>query len=183
METNDAPVTADVVIKVKPSCEDDFEHTLTKMLTAAEEFPGHLGVNVFRSPDLEYRVVFKYDHLSNFRQWESSEIRKGFLQELKQYTQDEAKYQIITGLETWFTLSSNGAIVPPPRYKMLTITSLAAFPTINLINFLLQPLSWLPPILRTLIAMLALLSAMTYIIMPRMTKLFAKWLYPKRRNG
>jgi uncharacterized protein len=100
------------------------------------------------------------------------------LERAKRLTVGERKWQTLTGLETWFTLSTQQAIVPPPRYKMLVVTCLAAFPTINLINFVLQPLTPLPSLLRVFLGMVLLLSLMTYVIMPRITKLFAGWLYP-----
>jgi uncharacterized protein len=181
----DPPVTVDVVQKIKPGNEAEFEVVLADLIQAAKAFEGHLGANIFRPSDRanpEYRIVFKFDHLSNLRQWEESAIRRRLLERAKRLTVGESKWQTLTGLETWFTLATQEAIVPPPRYKMLIVTCLAAFPTINLINFLLQPLHPLPLLLRTLIATVVLLSLMTYVIMPRMTKLFAGWLYPKSKR-
>jgi len=109
MDTDDTPVTVDVVINVKPSCEPEFERILTEMMAAAEIFDGHLGVNVFRPSDrsnLEYRIVFKFDPLSNFRHWENSEIRKGYLTSINRLIVDRGRFQILTGLESWFTLST-----------------------------------------------------------------------------
>jgi len=180
--TDDPPVTVDVVQKIKPGCEAEFEQVLADLTEAAKAFEGHLGANIFRPSDPvnpEYRIVFKFDHLRNLRQWEASTIRRRLLERAKRLTVGESKWQTLTGLETWFTLATQQAIVPPPRYNMLAVNCLAAFPTINLINFLLQPLPPLPPLLRVFIGMVLLLSLMTYVIMPRMTKLFAGWLYPK----
>jgi antibiotic biosynthesis monooxygenase (ABM) superfamily enzyme len=53
MESDDTPVTVDVALNVKPSCEHEFERILTEMISAAEMFKDHLGVNVFR-PDQEF---------------------------------------------------------------------------------------------------------------------------------
>jgi uncharacterized protein len=184
-DTNDLPVTVNVMQQVKPGYEAEFERVLIELIAAAKTFTGHLGVTVFRPSDasnLEYRLVFKFDHLSNLRRWEESTVRYQLLEQAKRYTVGSGQFQILTGLETWFTLSTRQAIVPPPRYKMLIVTCLAAFPTINLINFLMQPLSPLPPLLRTLIGMVTLLTLMTYVVMPRMTRLFAKWLYPKSKG-
>lgn len=184
-EQSDPPVTVDVVQKIKPGCEAAFEEVLAGLTEAAKAFEGHLGVNIFRpsnQADPEYRVVFKFDHISNLRRWEASAVRRQWLERADRLTIGASQWQILTGLETWFTLSTQRAIVPPPRYKMLVITCLAAFPTINLINFLLQPLHSLPLLLRTLITTIVLLSLMTYVVMPRMTKLFAGWLYPKSRR-
>jgi uncharacterized protein len=178
---NDPPVTVNVLKHVKPGYEPEFETILAELLTAAEGFDGHLGATVFRS-NSEYRIVFKFDHLTNLRQWENSAIRHKLVEKANQLTEGKGKFQVLTGLETWFTLTSNQAIVPPPRYKMLIVTCLGSFPTITLLNFLVQPqLTVFPPLLRTLISMILLLSLMTYVIMPRMTRLFAGWLYPKAK--
>lgn len=179
MAMNDPPVTIDVVQHIKPGYEAEFEQALTDLITAAKDFEGHLGANVFRT-DSEYRIVFKFDHLSNLRQWEASAIRRRLLDRVQRSTVGKGKLQVLTGLETWFTLTSQQAVLPPPRYKMLFVTCLAAFPTASVLNVVLQPwLQLLPVLLRTLITMVLLLTLMTYVIMPRMTKLFAAWLYPK----
>ena len=181
-QRSDPPVTIDVIQKVKPGCEAEFEQVLTALIEAVSAFEGHLGANIFRPSDRaapEYRIVFKFDHLSHLRQWEESAMRRKLLERAKRLTVGASQWHTLTGLETWFTLSTRQAIVPPPRYKMLLITCLAAYPTINVINFLLQPLNALPPLLRTLMGTVTLLTLMTYVVMPRMTKLFAGWLYPK----
>jgi uncharacterized protein len=184
-QSDDPPVTVDVLQRVKPGCEDEFEQVLSDLLIAAEAFDGHLGANIFRPTDRhnpEYRIVFKFDHLSNLSRWENSPIRQRLLERTKRLTID-TKYQRLTGLETWFTLPMQGAIVPPPRYKMVLVTWLVIFPLINIIPpFLNQLLAPLPPLLRSAIGAAFMVSLMTYIVMPRVTKLFARWLYPKSKG-
>lgn len=183
MNANDPPVTVDVLQRVKVGSEIEFENVLAELIQAAEKFEGHLGSNVFRISDRdrpEYRIVFKFDRLSHLKQWENSEVRCRLIDKAKKFTSEDIKLQIITGLETWFTLSTTAAIVPPPRYKMLIVTILAAVPTANLTNFALQRLDGLPAFFRSLLTTVILLSLMTYIVMPRVTKLFAAWLYPSR---
>jgi uncharacterized protein len=174
---NDPPVTIDVIKQVKQGCESDFESVLADLIAAAEGFDGHLGATVFHAGS-EYRIVFKFNHLTNLQAWKASPIRRKLLERAKRLTIGEGKFQVITGLETWFTLTTQKAVIPPPRYKMLIITCLAAFPTVNAVNWLIQSLPSMPPLLRTLASTISLLSLMTYVIMPRMTKLFAGWLYP-----
>ncbi|MBA3950579.1 MAG: antibiotic biosynthesis monooxygenase, partial [Rubrobacter sp.] len=68
----------------------------------------------------------------------------------------------------------------PPRYKMAIVTWLAVFPTVLIIFTLFGPLlNLLPTVLRTLLFTLTMVTLMTYLIMPRMTRLFSFWLYPK----
>lgn len=185
--SDDPPVTVDTVQRVKPGCEAVFEEVLQGLIEAAKTFEGHLGATVFRSSDPanpEYRIIFKFNHLSNLQRWETSAERHRWLEQAKRLTLDAGKFQILTGLETWFTLGTKQAIGPPPRYKMLVVTFLTIFPLLNLLNFLLQPLlNPLPPLLRSLIVTSLLLLLTTYVVMPRMTKLFAGWLYPKPHNA
>lgn len=184
-QPNDQPVTVDVIQRVKPNCEAAFEQVLTDLIHAAEAFEGHLGVSIFRPSDhvnSEYRIVFKFDRLSHLRQWEDSPIRHRLLERANRLTVDSGQFQILTGLETWFTLPTQGAIIPPPRYKMLLVSLLVIFPLINLLNLVLQPvLRSLPPLLRSLIVTIVMLSLTTYVVMPRVTKLFSAWLYPKSK--
>lgn len=88
-------------------------------------FEGHLGVNVFRPTDSsnpEYRIIFKFDRMSNLRRWEESEIRREWLERAESLTLGPPEIQTLTGLETWFTLPAQKAIVPPPRYKIALLT-------------------------------------------------------------
>jgi uncharacterized protein len=125
---DDPPVTVDVIQQVKPGCEADFEQVLNELIEAAREFTGYLGVNVFRPIDHhnpEYRIVFKFDRLSNLKHWEDSAIRQRLLERGSQLTVGTNKFERLTGLETWFAPYSTVAIVPPPRYKMLAVSFLA----------------------------------------------------------
>ncbi len=159
---------------------------MSGLIQAAMTFEGHLGANILRPTDLadpQYRIIFKFDRMSNLRRWEASEVRCIWLVRLAALTQDSSKLQILTGLETWFTLPVQRAIVPPPRYKMALITWLAIFPLISGINALFGPvLNHLPPLIRSLVLTAVLVPLMTYLVMPRMTRLFARWLYPKPRR-
>ena len=50
---------------------------------------------------------------------------------------------------------------------------------ITLILVLFGPLlSLLPMLVRTLVLTAVMVTLMTYVIMPRMTRLFSSWLYP-----
>jgi len=182
----DPPVTVVITRKVKPGCKKAFEKFISGITASAMTFEGHLGTNVFRpsSPeDNEYRIIFKFNRASNLKIWEESECRRQWLARAESLRLEPDKIRIITGLETWFTLPAAKRIVPPPRYKMATVTLLALFPLIQLANYTLAPLLELLPLpllLRRLIITAIIVSLMTYVAMPRMTKLFSKWLYPKK---
>ena len=184
----DLPVTVVITRRVKPNCKAAFEKFISGITAAAMTFEGHLGTNVFRpsSPtDNEYRIIFKFNRASNLKIWEESETRKQWLARAESLRLEPARIRVLTGLETWFTLPAPKRISPPPRYKMAAVTLLTLFPLIQLANITLAPLLEffpLPLLVRSLIITAILVLIMTYVAMPRMTKLFSKWLYPKQRS-
>ncbi|MGF1492660.1 MAG: antibiotic biosynthesis monooxygenase [Microcoleaceae cyanobacterium] len=181
--TEDLPVTVTVRRRVKPGCEQEFEEFLFGIINASLTFEGHLGTNVFpptEPSNPEYLIIFKFDRQSNLRRWEESECRRQWMARGEVLTEGSPVFEVITGLETWFTLSTQKPILPPPRYKMVAVTWFAIFPLVNLLNRILGPfLQDLHPILQSFIMTATLVPLMTYVVMPRMTRLFAKWLYPR----
>lgn len=182
---HDPPVTVSVFRRVKPESVKTFEELLSGIINASMTFEGHLGTNVFRNSDPtnpEYTIVFKFDRKSNLRSWEESECRRKWLTRIESLTVGSPAFEVLTGLETWFTIAPRKPIVPPPRYKMAILTWTAIFPLVNIINLLLKPiLNTLSPFLGTLIVTGILVPLMTYVVMPRITRLFAWWLYPRRQ--
>jgi antibiotic biosynthesis monooxygenase (ABM) superfamily enzyme len=179
---DDPPVTAVASRRVKPGREREFEEWVSGILAAAKEFPGYLGSEVLRPSDSdnEYRVIFRFDHASNLHAWEDSEERHRLLREAEPLIREE-KVHVLTGLETWFTLPSKAGEPSPPRYKMALVTWLAVFPLITAILLLFGPLlSQLPMLMRTLVLTGVMVTLMTYVVMPRLTRLFSSWLYPDR---
>jgi len=180
--TQNSPVTVVISRRVKPGYEAEFEACLAGVTAACGQFPGYLGSSIFRpvsADDPEYRVVFKFDRLSNLRRWENSEERQIWFTQAAALTERPPDIQVLTGLETWFTLPGKATIMPPLRYKMALVTWVAVFPLITVISIVLQKqLSLLPTILRVMVVTAIAVPIMTYLLMPKMTLLFAKWLYP-----
>ena len=184
---DDPPVTAVASRRVKPGRAREFEEWVSGILAAANEFPGYLGSEVLRPSDNEdddeYRIVFRFDHASNLHAWENSKERQHWLRESRPLLHEEERVHVLTGLETWFTLPTKPGEPAPPRYKMAIVTWLAIFPIVTLIFSLFgQWLALLPTLLRTLVFTAVMVTLMTYVVMPRMTRLFSFWLYPDRRK-
>jgi antibiotic biosynthesis monooxygenase (ABM) superfamily enzyme len=182
---DDPPVTAVASRRVKPGREREFEDWVSGILGVANKYPGYLGSEVLRPSDPkdnEYKIIFRFDHASNLHAWENSEERQRWLRQSRPLLYEEAKIHVLTGLETWFTLPSKVGEPAPPRYKMAIVTWLAVFPVVAVIFSLFgQWLNLLPTLLRTLVFSAVMVTLMTYVIMPRMTRLFSFWLYPDRK--
>lgn len=179
----DPPVTAVASRRVKPGREREFEEWISGILEEARKAPGYLGSEVLRpsESDDEYRIVFRFDHASNLHSWENSEERRRWLEKSRPLLREQENVHVLTGLETWFTLPSREGEPAPPRYKMAVVTWLAVFPVVMVIFSLFgRWLEMLPTVARTLVFTLVMVTLMTYVIMPRMTRLFSFWLYPNR---
>jgi uncharacterized protein len=182
---DDPPVTAVASRRVKQGREEEFEEWVAGVTAAGARFPGYLGTNIFRpsGPDDEYQIVFKFDHASNLERWQGSDERRRWNEQARDLIHEEPKVRVLTGLETWFTLPSKEGDPPPPRYKMVVVTWLAVFPLATVAFMLLDPLlGGFSVVLRTLVFTMVMVSLMTYVVMPRMTRLFSFWLYPKKER-
>jgi antibiotic biosynthesis monooxygenase (ABM) superfamily enzyme len=65
----------------------------------------------------------------------------------------------------------------PPRYKIAALTWIGAYGVITLILGLLGDAiaSW-PLLLRTLLVSVLMVAALTWVVIPTMTRLFGRWL-------
>jgi antibiotic biosynthesis monooxygenase (ABM) superfamily enzyme len=182
--TDTGPVTVCVRQRVKPGREQDFEAWLVGVGHAAAQFEGHQGLNVLRpsgSASPEYVYIFRLDSYAHLQRWETSAECRSWVQRLGELTEGKGAKQVLTGLEYWFTLPATSGLPPPPRHKMVLITLLAIYPLSTLLTTMFSPiLVRLPPLPRGLIVSAVLVLLMTYVVMPRLTWLFARWLYPAR---
>src|SRR5690606_14801847 len=74
----DRPVTLEITFQVRRGREPEFEQFLEGINQAVSQFPGFLGVRVLRPPrgSSRYRVVLRFDRMSNLRRWQASEERQ-----------------------------------------------------------------------------------------------------------
>lgn len=174
------PVTVTVARRVAPGREEEFEEWLDGLLAAAGQFHGFLGGGALRPGAVggEWHVVYRFDSAATLAVWESSPERAAWLASAEDLVHD-TKVARHTGLETWFSLPGRTAPAPP-RWKMASVTLLAIVPLVMAMNVLLLPrLAGWPLLARTLLFSGTLTSLMTWVVMPRMTRIFRRWLYPR----
>ena len=117
--------------------------------------------------------------------WENSLESLKLLEEANNYS--TRHYQTSSGLETWFTLPNLKTLVdhqqqqPPPRWKMAIVVFIAPYTTSLLARSFLAPLisEW-PLITSTIIFITILVTSLTYIALPVLSRLLRRWLYPGR---
>src|SRR5215471_17106644 len=180
------PVTATVTRRVKPGHEAAYEEFLAGIGGAARAFPGYLGEEVFRpagGAGGEYRIVYRFDSPARLRDWLDSGERAAWLDRAEPHVAGPMRTQYLTGLESWFTLPTRPGAPPPPACKMAVLTWVTIFPLITLVVVVSAPLiGSLPIVPRLAVTTLVTVSLMTWAVMPRVTRLMRRWLYPAGRR-
>ena len=188
INADDPPVTFSARWRVAPGRELEFEQVLDGMVREAATYIGHLGVNIFHPTSAahsEFHIIVKFDALSNLRRWLDSGARLDWLEKAEPFELAPPAVQVLTGLETWFALPGHQPLLAPARYKMWLVSWLAVFPLVVVIRATLGPLflDHLPLAVQALILSGILVPLMTFVVMPRMTRVFSRWLYPCFHQG
>lgn len=186
--SNQAPVTVAVIRVVKPGCEEAFERALHDFVQDSLHLPGQLGVHILRPPpgsgSREYGILRRFENAEARDQFYRLPLFEEWKQKVVGLVEGEPHYEHLSGLETWFTLPGQRAIVPPPRWKMALVTLLAVYPFSMVLGITIG--NWMsgwPMLLSSLIFNACIVTGLTWFLMPLLTRLLKPWLYPKMGNG
>jgi uncharacterized protein len=168
---------------VIPGKDQEYEAWLREIVPIAGNAEGHRGASVIRpqTGSRTYTVVLHFDRLAHLEQWLASGVWKQLILKVQHLLQDGEEVEIKTGLEFWFRPPDSEQKRAKP-YKQFLITLSVIFPLTMLVPWLLTPLFraatvlGMPGITHFLVAAI-IVALMTYVIMPRYTRLMAAWLY------
>ena len=170
--------------RCRPGHEQELAAFADELMDTAARFEGHLSGTVLHTEgEADYHIVHRFRGRAELARWLDSPERAAFHDRLGEIADAQGPSQRVTGLETWFLDGGAGieTLKPPPRWKMWLASFLGAYPLVVLFQWLLAPsLDDLPLLLRAAIFPLILLSLMTYLAMPLITRLLRRWLYPDR---
>jgi antibiotic biosynthesis monooxygenase (ABM) superfamily enzyme len=158
---------------------------MEQFIDAAANFPGCLGAQLV-SPgdevDVEdslYHAVLAFENPDSLRAWQNSSERLQWLTEASAYIEGQAMVREVSGLAHWFQTSTNPTQAPPPRWKVAVVTWLGIFPTVYLLFLLLgDVLAPWPLLPRIMVITVLVVTLMTWLVAPQLTRLLKPWLYP-----
>jgi antibiotic biosynthesis monooxygenase (ABM) superfamily enzyme len=182
MDDINHPVTAVVTRDVIPGREPDYEEWASRVVSASARHgaTGHTFLTLDPSAPTRRVLIAQFRDADAVRAWDESEDCERLVREAEEFS--KAHIQRASGLETWFTLPGRHAIVPPPRWKQLLATLIGAYPLVVVMSgWVLPRLATWPLLLRSIVFPVVLLTLMTYLIMPLVTKALRGWLYPSSR--
>lgn len=175
-------VTAVIQQTVRRDAVAAYEQWLQKVVPIAARFPGHRGVNVIHpaAGGLQYTITIRFDSLAHAQDWFASDARRQLVEEVTPLLDADEKVETRTGLEFWFHPPAGQP--PAKRYKQYLLTLSVIYPLTMAVPALLQRLLGPVPVLSSylvehLLSSAAIVALMVYLVMPRYTRLMARWLY------
>jgi uncharacterized protein len=174
--------TAVFTRRVLPGHEAAYHQLAREATAAAARFPGHLAATVLHEDGTAtYTILYSFADRATLNTWLDSPTRRRIAAAAEPISVTHYELPSTTGLETWFMLPHVETIKPPPRWKMWLVSLLALYPLVLIFQQWLTPTfkNWPLPA-RAAVFPLILLTLMTYVVMPAVTRLVAAWLYPKR---
>lgn len=186
-----APVTVTITFRVAHGHEPDFHSWALQELAESSLYGGHLGGGVLAPGDGErdWRIVISFDDEKAARRWEDSFMRTRSAS-LARSVRWQAGKARITGPPTTARrrepaptpAAPPAAPAPPPappKWKMAIVTLSAVFPPVLFFNLTVIPyLGGFSVVARSLALCVAVTAVTTYVLMPRLMKLYKTFLYP-----
>lgn len=170
-----------VTHKVRTGEEERYEAWLADIFIASSGFSGYLGREIFRPSDgsRKYTSVVRFDSQDSLNAWAESETRKSFVSKVHDLLEQGDQVEIRSGIDFWFTPEG---VKPPKLWKQFVLTASAVYPLSLIIPLLLTPLTKLVPALGNefvfaFLMAVILTGMLTFVIMPRYTRLMKRWLY------
>ncbi|MGJ7492464.1 antibiotic biosynthesis monooxygenase [Variovorax sp. ZT4R33] len=175
-------ITAVIRHHVRADAASAYEQWLQRIVPIAERFPGHRGVHVIHPPagSTLYTVTIRFDSLLHADDWFQSAARHALLDEVLPLLDADEEVKTVTGLEFWFHPGPGQK--PARRYKQFLLTLCVIFPLTLVVPAFVHWLdAWVPVLRNAYIGHLAasaiVVASMTYVLMPRITRRLAGWLY------
>jgi len=178
------PVTVTVARRVAPGREGEFEEWAERLTGAASRYPGFLGAGLLRPGHVgeDWHIVYRFDSPQHLADWENSPERNALLASGEHLMETTGVHRV-SGLETWFALPGRTAPAPP-RWKMFLVSVACIYTLQLLFNAAIgRAVAPWPLPLRVAALVGTVTALMTWLVMPRLARMLASWLYapPRRR--
>lgn len=164
--------------RAKPGCAQGYEALVRGMFVDARKITDFHSAELIppHQPDGEYQVILRFSTPEGLAAWDRSEARLEWHRRIAAVAEGPPEYRILHGLEAWFT----GPVVAPShpvKARMAFVTWLGIFPTVSFVLAFIAPyLQPLPFLLRVAVITGLAVLIMTWLVMPRLTRVFRKWL-------
>jgi antibiotic biosynthesis monooxygenase (ABM) superfamily enzyme len=168
------------VLKIKPKLRFEKEclQLMQEAAVTASSFRGFVSRDIYQSTEGEktFTNIFTFNTIENLDIWENSKERKTVSDNLDQVVESVLQKKQLTGLEFMFQRE----IPSPVKWKMVFITVIIIFILIHSFIPFIENLLTLANIsspIKSLIGVATMVSLMTYLIIPIITKVLSRWIF------
>ncbi|WP_234341159.1 antibiotic biosynthesis monooxygenase [Streptomyces sp. NRRL S-1813] len=182
-------VTAVISHEVKPGSEQQFLAWQEKTLRAQEKAPGFMGSELFKPVEgvqEHWVVVFRFDSREHLDDWLDSDVRAKLLNEGSKYFISYDVRKVGSAFSGWFQFDHDKRGNAPPNWKQAMSVVLALYPTVMVLNLTvgvgLEKLT-IREYIGLFLSNVLSVSALTWLLMPIVNRVFAFWLVPSRVAG
>ena len=177
------PIHIAITRRVRPGCEAEFQAALREFFQTSFAHDGVLGASMLTPPpgsdSREFGILRTFANGTESDAFYESPMFKAWEERARTLTEGEPEYRELHGLEAWFRSPHN----PPPRWKMAMVTLLGVYPVSLLIGVTLSStLKKLPLPLNLLVVSAIIVSMLTWVVMPLVTRLLHGWLNPSSQK-
>ena len=181
-ERSHKEVTAVISRSIKPGHEKDYDDWLRRYMILENKVPGYLGTTIIapggNTSSVRY-IINRFSDKASMDAWEHSSEALKLIEEANNCS--TMHYASATGLETWFSVPDLKAVVAPPRWKMAIVAFIGAYCISSIARYILGLYIGQSPLLTNVLMNIILVLGLTYLMMPILSKLLRRWLYPPIR--
>lgn len=164
---------------VKPGCEEAFEEAIRSFFADSLRDKASLGAQLLRplpgTNSRTYGILRSFSNEKDREAFYQSEVFLRWEEAVKPLVEEGYSRRNLHGLEAFFTDPS--IIGNPPRWKMALLTWLGVWPTVLAVSALIpNRLADWPFWLVNGVANLLVVAALTWAVMPVLTRLARPWL-------
>jgi uncharacterized protein len=174
-------ITVSITRTARRGCEDAFERALHDFVQRSFALPGQLGVHIMRpapgSDSREYGIIRKFTNRDALMEFRTSPEYLEWNQIALDLTEGAGKTEELCGLESWFTLPGM-PLRPLPKWKMALVTFAGVYVITTLLTLAIGPaISQWPLLLRNAAFNVIVVSCLTWLVMPLLTRVLHNWLH------
>ncbi|MCP3939140.1 MAG: hypothetical protein GY708_27645 [Actinomycetia bacterium] len=171
--------TAIVSKTLKPGALGDYRRGQAEIGAAMSRFPGFTGWQVAEPvPGVqnEHVTTFTFDTRENLDAWLNSDEREDVLEMIQSLVVGDMKLSVVGGFAGWF----DGGEAEPPRWKQAVTILIALFPTVVVLSYIQDAIAPnAPRIPAIFVSNVVGIIALTWLLVPPLTRLLKPWLTPK----
>ena len=173
------PVTAVFSQRLRPDSEAAFEQLFTDVANVLRTFDGFLASDLLIPVDgvqADHVVVVAFGSRRHLGAWLDAPERREWLERIEPLIEGHREMSVVGGFGGWFS-GDDAHPAGPPRWKQAVAVLLALYPMALSIGWILRTVAPdLPFAVSMLIANIIGVAALTWLLMPLVTKILAPWL-------